>query len=206
MASGNMVLRFAVLTCAAFILTTTVWARDEVKGREVYFDTENIEARDMEMGNPFSMLALFLCQKPQLDSKKEPHSHGHLIQVIVDGGNGEQDAPQADGTPGGDDSLAWGNFNALMLGGLEYPPTMEGKTGTFAGGKYFIPYRDDKVYYLRLWEGADPKTAPYYQDSSEYVSTAGDQGGGMVRISSRLYTTPQDVEWAFGPSKPRPKK
>lgn len=206
MAKRNFLLRNAAILVLTILMTGQLWARDEVKGREVYFDTESTELRDSEMGNPFTIMALFLGQKPTLDSKKEPHTHAHVFQVIVDGGNGVQDPPNADGSPGGDDSLAWGNFNMFIMGGLDYPPALEGKTGTFATAKYFIPYLDDRVYFLRLWEGTDVKSAPYYQDSSEYVSTSGDQGGGMVRISSRLYSTPQDVEWAFGPSKPRPKK
>lgn len=206
MAKRNIQLRFATILVMSLLVTGQLWAREEVKGREVYIDMENNELRDKEMGNPFTILTLFFSSKPILDSKQEPHGHGHLIQVIVDGGNGVQDPPLADGSPGGDDSLAWGNFNTLYVGGLDYPPAMEGKTGTFVSAKYFIPFLDDKVYYLRLWESADAKTAPYYQDSSEYASTAGDQGGGMVRISSKLYSSPQDIEWAFGSPKPRPKK
>ncbi len=206
MAKRNISLRFAATLGLTLLFAGQLWARDEVNGREVYVDIENNELRDKEMGNPYTILTLFYNSKTVLDSKQEPHSHGHLIQIIVDGGNGIQDPPQADGSTGGDDSLALGNFNTLYLGGLDYPPKMEGKSGTFVSAKYFIPYFDDKVYYLRLWEGAEAKSAPYYQDSSEYASTAGDQGGGMVRISSRLYSSPQDIEWTFGPSKPRVKK
>ncbi|MCL4306411.1 hypothetical protein KJZ99_10880 [bacterium] len=201
-----MMLRIATTILLVLVTLNSVMAREVIKGREVYFDTENTEERDNEMGNPFTILVFFFNNKPVLDRTGAPHDHGHLIQVIADGGNGIQDPPNPDGTPGGDDSLAWGNFNQLYLGGHEYPPQMEGKTGLFSSGKYFIPYVDDGVYYLRLWEGGDSKKAPYYQDSSEYVSTIGDQGGGMLRVSSRVYKSPEDVEWTFGPAKPRPKK
>ncbi|MCB9367398.1 MAG: hypothetical protein H6506_01795 [Calditrichaeota bacterium] len=206
MTDGNMMLRKAIWLILIVCVAQGAYARDVIKGRDVYFDTEETEARDAVMGNPFSVLVLFLNMTPVLDSKGEPHDHNHLIQVIVDGGNGIQDPPKADGTPGGDDSLAWGNFNQVYIGGHTYPPEMVGKTGLFGTVKYFIPYTDDGVYYLRLWEGADAKKAPYYQDSSEYSSTIGDQGGGMLRVSSRIYKNPEDIDWKFGPSKPRTTK
>lgn len=206
LAKRNMLLRFALLGTAVTLFAATVYARDMVKGREIYVDTEETPVRDVEMGNPFNMLVLMYADKPVLDSKDAPHSHGGLIQLIMDGGNGVQDTPNPDGSPGGDDSLAIGNFNVLYLGGLEYPPTMDGKTGQFVSAKFFIPYVDDRVYYLRLWESGDPAKAPYYQDTREYVSTIGDQGGGLVRLTSRNYSGPHELNWTFGKSKPRPKK
>ena len=202
----NQVLRFAGLIALVALLATSVFARDIVKGREVFKDTDETPDRDVEMGNPFNMLVLMYTDQPVMNSKREPHDHGGLIQLIIDGGNGVQDLPNEDGSPGGDDSLAWGNFNIFYLAGHEYPPQMEGKTGLFGSVKFFIPYSDDGVYYLRLWEGGDPAKAPFYQDTYEYVSTIGDQGGGLVRLSSRNYAGPQEVNWTFGPSKPRPTK
>lgn len=206
LAKRNMVLRFAWFALLMALISTQAMARETMKGREIYVDTEETPTRDVEMGNPFNMLVLMYSERPVLNSKDAPHSHGALIQLIMDGGNGVQDPPNPDGSPGGDDSLALGNFNILYLGGLEYPPTMEGNTGQFVSAKFFIPFVDDRVYYLRLWEGGDPSKAPFYQDTREYVSTIGDQGGGLVRLSSRNYSGPQELNWSFGKSKPRSKK
>ena len=205
-AKRNVVLRFAGLIALLTLLSTVTLARDVVKGREVWFDNDMDEQRDVAMGNPYNILVVMYGKEPVLDSKGELHSHGHLIQLIMDGGNGVQDPPNADGTPGGDDSLAIGNFNSFYLAGYDYPPEMTGKTGLFLSVKFFLPYVDDRVYYLRLWEGGDPAKAPFYQDTHEYVSTIGDQGGGLVRISSRNYAGPQELNWTFGKSQPRPKK
>ncbi len=202
----NHVLRFAGFLMLMALIAGSALAMDIVKGREVHFDTEDNPTRDVEMGNPFNMLVLMYTDKPVKDSKGDPHGHGHLIQLMIDGGNGVQDQPNPDGTPGGDDSLAIGNFNYLYLAGHDYPPNMDGKTGLFGSVKFFIPYVDDGVYYLRLWEGGDPAKAPFYQDTREYVSTVGDQGGGLVRLASRNYSGPQELNWTFGPSQPRPKK
>lgn len=202
----NNMLRFALLLALLTLVVQASIAREVVNGREVWYDTDEDLARDDAMGNPYNILVLLYSDKPVLDHKGEIHDHGHLIQVVMDGGNGLQDPPNPDGTPGGDDSLALGNFNTFYLAGHEYPPQMEGKTGLFGSVKFFVSYVDDRVYYLRLWEGGDPAKAPYYQDTSEYVSTIGDQGGGLVRISGRLYNGPQELNWTFGPSIPRPKK
>ena len=75
-----------------------------------------------------------------------------------------------------------------------------GKTGLFFSKKFFIPLRAERAYYLRIWEGKDEQTAPYYQDTSEYV-TAGDRGGAIIRLQSG---PPIDVDWSFGNAKPRP--
>lgn len=202
----NTMLRFALLLALLTLFVQAGFARDVIKGREVWFDTDEDVARDEAMGNPYTILVLMYSDKPVLDHKGEPHDHGHLMQLIMDGGNGLQDPPNPDGSPGGDDSLAYGNFNSLYLAGQEYPPQMEGKTGLFGSVKFFVSYVDDRVYYLRLWEGGDPSKAPYYQNTSEYVSTIGDQGGGLVRINGRLYSGPQELIWKFGPSIPWSKK
>jgi len=200
-------LRFAVGLALVALAALSAHARDLVKGRELYIDTEATNERDERMGNPFGMLVLMHNDgDPVKNSKGDLHAHGAVIDVIQDGGNGIQDPPNADGTPGGDDSLAYGNFNRSFLVGLEDPIDMTKKSGLFYTQKYFIPYEDDKVYYLRLWEGSDPKTAPSYQNTNEYISTIGDQGGGMVRLSSRVYQGPAEVRWKFGPSVARPKK
>ncbi len=198
-------LRFAV-SLVLMGLVAQASARDIIKGRELYIDTEATNERDEHMGNPFSMLVLMYNDGPTMNSKGQPHSHGVLLEMIQDGGNGVQDPPNPDGTPGGDDSLAYGNFNRCFLVGIEDPIDMTKSSGLFYTQKYFIPYQDDQVYYLRLWEGSDPKSAPFYQNTNEYVSTVGDQGGGMVRLSSRVYQGPAEVRWKFGPSQTRPKK
>jgi len=151
--------------------------------------------------NPYNVLALFTSLTPIPDHTGQPHAHRHVIQVIVDGGNGLQDPPNPDGTPGGDDSLAYGNFNMIELRGVTEPWDPKGRSGQFATWKYFIPYFPDRAYYLRLWEGTNVATAPYYQDSVEYFAEV-DRGGAMIRFHEG---PPIDVDWKFGPSQPRPK-
>jgi hypothetical protein len=151
--------------------------------------------------NPYNVLASMTALTPIPDHTGKPHAHGHVIQVIVDGGNYIQDPPNPDGTPGGDDSLAYGNFNMILLRGEQEPWDPKGRSGKFVSWKYFIPYIPDRAYYLRLWEGDSVATAPYYQDSIEYYAEV-DRGGGMIRFHEG---PPIDVDWKFGPSKPRPK-
>jgi hypothetical protein len=152
--------------------------------------------------NPYNVLAQMMTQTPIPDHTGKPHMNGHVIQVIVDGGNYLQDPPNADGTPGGDDSLAYGNFNMILMRGDEGPTAdFKARSGKFVSWKYFIPYFPDRAYYLRLWEGDKVATAPYYQDSVEYFAEV-DRGGAMIRFHEG---PPVDVDWKFGPSKPRPK-
>lgn len=173
-----------------------------ITGREPMWDTDSLPPWITDE-NPFRMLSLMAAfTVPVLDHTGKPHRHGHAIQVIQDGGNGRQDPPLADGSPGGDDSLAFGNFNMIRLDGLELPVDSDGATGLFFSHRYFVPYLEGKRYYLRVWEGADVKTAPYYQDSREYKSD-NDRGGAMLFMRSN--SMPSDVEWQFGAAKPRPK-
>lgn len=156
------------------------------------------------IGNPYNVLYSFnVYENPVLDHTGKPHHHGHLIQIIMDGGNGQQDLPLPNGMPGGDDSLAFGNFNMMiMTGDGDYTDTT-GATGLFFSKRYFIPFGPKKAYYLRIWEGNSFKTAPYYQDTIEYKTALGDVGGAMVMLTQK--GEPIDVEWKFGPSIPRPK-
>lgn len=155
---------------------------------------------------PFSILVSMNSWSDTIrDHNGQPHRHGHLVQLIMDGGNGIQDPPNFDGTPGGDDSMAYGNFNLTRIRGIDDPfEGKEGKSGLLASGRYFIPYYNGRLYYLRLWEGDSEKTAPYYQDTVEY--TAGlDKGGSMMRLYTAGISPPVDADFKFGPSKPRPK-
>lgn len=152
--------------------------------------------------NPYNILASFNSWKqPVLDHTGKPHAHGHIIQVIVDGGNYRQDPPNPDGSPGGDDSMAYGNFNLIRLLGIDEPTDPKGRTGMFMSAKYFIPFFPDRAYYLRLWEGDNIATAPYYQNTIEYDAEV-DRGGSMLRPPPG---PPIDVNWTFGPSQPWPK-
>lgn len=152
-------------------------------------------------GNPYNTLAFMSSgDVAVLDHKGQPHSHGHVVHVIMDGGNNRQDPPNPDGSPGGDDSLAFGNFNMIRVLGVDGADDPKGKSGKFYSQKFFIPYVPNRAYYLRIWEGADPVTAPYYQDTIEYISDD-DRGGAMIRLKS---DKPHDVYWTFGPSKLRP--
>lgn len=168
--------------------------------RPLIFDTEEPPPGYPQM-NPFNTLASLNCWgAPILDSKGQPHKHGHVIQVIMDGGNTIQDQPNPDGSPGGDDSIAYGNFNMIRLSGLEEMNDTTGQTGRFMSWRYFIPYQPHRAYYLRLWEGKDVATAPFYQDTEEYVAGV-DRGGALITPREG---TPIDVDWKFGAPKPRP--
>jgi hypothetical protein len=174
-----------------------------VKGREIVFDTDVLPT-DASL-NPYSILASLNCwTQPVLDHTGKPHHNGHLVQVVVDGGNGIQDLPNPDGSPGGDDSLAYGNFNMMRLTGLDVEPDLSASSGMFFSKKYLVPFvPPPRAYYLRLWEGDDVATAPYYQDTIEYSTDGGDHGGGMITLRSASH--PMDVDWTFGPSKVRTK-
>jgi hypothetical protein len=175
-------------------------------GRPILWDKTPSTPETTNM-NPFNILVQMYATQPIMDHLGEPHQHGHVVQLIQDGGNRIQDPPNLDGSPGGDDSLALGNFNMIQLLGLEYPNSLEGKTGQFYSIKYFIPTVRDAVYYLRIWEGNDVSTAPYFQNSSEYRNTGtGDQGGGLVSISPKTFAGPHELDWLFGKSIPRPEK
>jgi len=140
--------------------------------------------------------------KPILNHKGEPHDPGDVVEIIVDGGKGIQDPPNPDGTPGGDDSLAYGNFNMIRVAPPEDCPDGSGRKGMFYSQRYFIPFvPPTRAYYLRLWEGKSIAEAQYYQDTIEY-DAGDDRGGGMVFLRTNI---PMDIDWTFGPSQPRPK-
>lgn len=168
--------------------------------RPVLFDTDDPPPYLPQI-NPYSLLAsMNSWTTPVLDHTGKPHKHGHVIQIIVDGGNGKQDPPNFDGTPGGDDSMAYGNFNMIRLVGLDVPTRMDTASGMFYSQRYFIPFLAGRAYYLRLWEGDNIATAPYYQDTKEY-DAGEDRGGAMITLA---IPHPVDVDWKFGPSIPRP--
>jgi hypothetical protein len=208
-----MTYRNTVFTFALFLLLLSVsnsladnsWRDKEIKGRHVYFDDEDVPL-DQDLGNPYVILVEFIQETPILMHDGQPHPIGHIVQVIRDGGNHKIDPPNADGSPGGDDSLAWGNFNHSRIGAFGLSPTDTMYFGMWVTQRYFISFHEDGVYYLRLWEGVNPETAPYYQDSIEYSASTGDNGGAMARITPRLFYGPQDIFWKFGRSVERPKK
>ncbi len=176
---------------------------EELGGRKIVWDRDTLSADEIPE-NPFNMLVFMYTTQPIKDHLGENHTHNHIIQVIQDGGNRLQDPPNPDGSPGGDDSLALGNFNSVRMRGVKHPYPPDGKSGQFYSKKYFVPELRDEVYYLRIWEGDDVATAPYYQNSSEYVNpSTGDQGGGLVTISPRTIQGPQELDWLFGKSIPR---
>jgi hypothetical protein len=194
-------LLFACLTGPAFARKSVPATPSSDSTKFTFFDYENPSPL-LPQYNPYNVLAsMNSWTAPILDHTGKPHEHGHVVQVIRDGGNGIQDPPRADGWPGGDDSLAYGNFNLILLDGLKAEG--EGnRTGMFFSQRYFIPFDPPpKAYYLRVWEGSDFTTAPYYQDAIEY-DTGDDRGGGMITLHDG---PPVDVDWRFGPSKARPK-
>jgi hypothetical protein len=177
-------------------------AQAQVDRTQVVWDSLIVMPPGWPESNPYNILYSMNCSiKPALDHTGKPHHHGHVVQLIMDGGNNIQDPPNPDGTPGGDDSLAFGNFNMIRVLGVDGSDDPNGQTGTFYSKKFFVPQTPPgRGYYLRLWEGADPATAPYYQDTIEYT-TDDDRGGALIRLKSGM---PHDVDWAFGPSQPRP--
>jgi len=183
------------------LLIVVVSAQADVNRQTIVWDNQTDMPAGWPEGNPYNILYAMSCQaKPALDHTGLPHQHGDVAQVIVDGGNGIQDPPNPDGSPGGDDSLAFGSFNMIVLLGLDGLEDLKGRTGQFYSRKYFAPLTPNRAYYLRLWEGDNPATAPYYQDTVEYV-TSDDHGGVMIRLSSGY---PHEIDWTFGPSNPRP--
>lgn len=163
------------------------------------FDPDSIPVceRAKEDYNPFTAFySMNSWTVPVLDHKGNPHVDGHAIQIIADGGNGIQDPPNSNGSPGGDDSLADGNFSMQFVNGKKHDT--EGVVrGMFVGMWYFVPYKDRQVIYLRIWEGSDPAEAEYYQDSEEYTTYQGNIGGRMIEL---LPGFADDVDWRFGPS------
>jgi len=196
---------FAILCASLFAVgpaSKTLVEKAQVDtNRWILFDSVGIPPPYVPQINPFSLIAsMNSWTTPILDHTGKPHHNGHVIQVIMDGGNGRQDPPNPDGTPGGDDSLAYGNFNMMCLCGLDVPDKLDTASGMFYSKKYFIPYEEGRAYYLRLWEGSDIATAPYYQDTKEY-DAGEDRGGAMITMH---ITHPLDVDWKFGSSIPRP--
>ncbi|MBU1936566.1 hypothetical protein KKG05_04140 [bacterium] len=147
--------------------------------------------------NPFNSLYLMNSWEPVLDHEGKPHKDAHLIQIIVDGGNGIQDTPNSDGTPGGDDTLASGNFYGQFVNGEKRVPSGL-SPGMFMGPRYFIPHKPNTAIYLRLWEGQDPAIADYYQDSANYTTHRGNVGGPIIGLQSDYI---DQIDWRFGPSK-----
>ena len=176
--------------------------KDPTDYHVIVFDSDDPPPWFPVDANPFNKMAsMNSWTVPILDHTGKPHAHGHIIQLIMDGGNGLQDPPNSDGSPGGDDSLAYGNWNMMRLLGLDGPPNPQGNSGMFYSLRYFVPFYQNRAYYLRLWEGDDVAIAPYYQDTVEY-DYGTDRGGTMIRIPEG---GPMDLDLKFGPSKPRPK-
>lgn len=208
MKNSNTLLSFALLLLVVSVSSSLAgddWWEKKIKGRGVHFDYEELPP-DEDLGNPYVILVEFIQETPIPMHNGHPHPFGHIIQVIRDGGNHMIDQPNPDGSPGGDDSLAWGNFNHSRIGAFGLSPSDTMYYGMWVTQRYFISFHEDGVYYLRLWEGDNPETAPYYQDSVEYSTTTGDTGGAMARISPRLFYGPHDIYWKFGKSVERPKK
>ncbi|MDD5089014.1 MAG: hypothetical protein PHI18_09505 [bacterium] len=196
---------FAMLAALLFV-AGSVGAADEAKQAESYFppplfDTEDPPPELKELNPYIVLVSMNSWTKQVFDHAGNPHEGGNVIQVIRDGGNGVQDPPRPDGLPGGDDSLAYGNFNMMRFSPPEDCPDASGRKGMFYSKKFFVTYQPpDRAYYLRIWEGDNVATAPYYQNSSEYVGDR-DRGGAMIFLPTG---TPMETDWTFGPSQPRP--
>jgi hypothetical protein len=161
-------------------------------------DPDSITYSPLAVGsfNPYRTLCCMYSSEPVLDHNGEPHRDGHVIQIIADGGNGIQDLPNFDGSPGGDDSLAAGNFNIQYVNGEKHSTEGLG-SGMFIGMAYFISYKLNQTIYLRVWEGPDPSAASFYQDSKEYTTTLGNSGGCMITLRTQYS---DEIDWRFGRS------
>jgi hypothetical protein len=189
--------RLGPIQLLVFLFFTTAFSSDLSLGQQ--FDPDSICYSDKvrEDFNPYDTLYRMCSWKPVQNHLSQPHSDGDAIQIIADGGNGIQDPPQSDGSPGGDDSLADGNFNVQYVNGEKHEP--DGLTqGMFVGMMYFVPYKPNMHIYLRIWEGTDPARAEFYQDSEEYTTFYGDTGGAMVELRSDWL---DDMDWKFGMAK-----
>lgn len=162
------------------------------------FDPDSIPPNAKGEHNPdWTLCCMHSWSAPVLDHNGKPHRDGHIIQIIADGGNAIQDPPNPDGSPGGDDTLADGNFTIQYVNGEKHIP--DGlKPGMFIGMRCFVPYKPDMSVYVRLWEGHDPMTSEYYQDSEEYTTLEGDKGGQIVSLQRGII---KELDWRFGPSK-----
>lgn len=161
-------------------------------------DTLLLSSEAREDHNPYDVLySMNSWTTPVLDHNDKPHADGHAIQLIMDGGNGIQDPPNLDGSPGGDDTMAVGNFNVQYTNGAKHKA--EGlEAGMFMGMRYFVPYKPYSSIYLRLWEGSDPTVARYYQDTADYTTFRGNSGGPIIDLQTEYL---DDIDWRFGPSK-----
>jgi hypothetical protein len=182
-----------------FFLIYFLWSAQFVFGQpKVDPDSIRLDPRAAEGYNPFGALySMNSWTKPVLDHVGKSHKDGDMIQIIADGGNGVQDPPNPDGSPGGDDMPADGNFNVQFVNGAKH--SLDGlEPGMFMGMCYFIPYELQHAVYLRVWEGADPSVSGYYEDSEEYVTYLGDRGGAMIQLQTGVL---DNIDWRFGASK-----
>lgn len=188
--------RWYSVAIACFVIifaASSVWCQEGFDP-----DSINLVERAKDDYNPFRTLySMNSWTFPVFDHNGQPHPDGHILQIIADGGNGVQDPPNADGSPGGDDSLAVGNFNIQFINGEKHiPDGME--PGMFMGMMYFVPYNDNQSIYLRLWEASDPADADYYQDTEEYTTWRGNSGGVIISLQREQI---DDIIWKFGLSK-----
>ena len=176
----------------------SLWSVPFVEAQQEMDPDSVVSESGIKPYNPFgSLYRMHSWTTPVLDHEGKPHKDGHIIQIIVDGGNGIQDPPRFDGNPGGDDTLADGNFYAQFINGEKNVPVGLAP-GTFYGTVYYIPYKANQSIYLRLWEGQYPGVAEYYQDSEEYKTTRGNVGGPIIAVQPEVV---DQIEWRFGQSK-----
>jgi hypothetical protein len=179
-----------------FLYMIALLSSPALVGQELDPDTLFFSPKAVGTYNPYGVLCRMTSwSEPLLDHVGNPYKDGNAIQIIADGGNGIQDPPRPDGYPGGDDSLANGNFNVQYVNGEKH--MAEGLVpGMFMGMAYFIPYEIEHAVYLRLWEGSDPASAEYYRDSAEYTTSSGDRGGCMITLHPEYL---DELDWRFGP-------
>ncbi len=179
------------------VVLMLAWASPTSLGQQE-IDPDSITYSPLAVGsfNPYRTLCCMYSSEPVLDHNGEAHKDGHVIQIIADGGNGIQDPPNLDGSPGGDDSLAAGNFNIQYVNGEKHSAEGLGP-GMFMGMAYFISYKLNQTIYLRIWEGPDPSGAEYYQDSREYTTTFGNSGGSMITLRTQYS---DEIDWRFSRS------
>lgn len=99
---------------------------------------------------------------PNSDAFGYPVVSGCLVQILAVGGNGVPDLPQADGSPGGDDSL----WHTIQIGeGISPARTLSGR---FSKSIYeYVP--QGSRYYARAFNATDLADATHWGQSEVFT-------------------------------------
>ncbi|MFT5125161.1 MAG: hypothetical protein ACI97B_003805 [Verrucomicrobiales bacterium] len=90
---------------------------------------------------------------------------GALVQIIQVGPNGHPDAPNADGSPGGDDAV----FASTSIGVGIVPNDL--RSGRFAAS-FYPPPLDGTLLFARIFDGVDIASANFWTQSGTFEVVA----------------------------------